>query len=149
MLIFWLKLWRIVIDRFFGASKPGALFKCLANVYTFHDTVMVSTEFRARHATGPGVHSLSNNRNDYENIPRVDRLAIRIFCDFQEHKLHEEARKIEEAALKKNRMEVSVFLAPPPASLLLSRPPFEERQKNKRDIAVQRWQTQQSTRHRN
>jgi hypothetical protein len=63
-LFFWQKLWRIVIDCFFGAGKPGALFKRPANVYTLHDIVMASTEFRARQATGPGVHSSSNNRDD-------------------------------------------------------------------------------------
>jgi hypothetical protein len=117
------KLWRIVIDRFFGAGKPGALFKRPTNVYTFHDTVMASTECRARQATAPGVYSSSNNRDDYENTPRVDKLAIRIFREFQEHKLHEEARKLQEAALKKKkRKEASNFLAPPPASLLEPRP---------------------------
>ena len=130
------KLWRIVIDHIFGAGKPGALFKRPANVYTFHDTVLASTEFRAKQATGPGAHSSSNNRDDYENIPRVDKLAIRIFREFQEHKLHEEARKLEEAALKKKRKEASDFLAPPPASLFESRPPLEERQKNKEPLLV-------------
>jgi hypothetical protein len=66
----------------------------------------------------------------------VDKLAIRIFCDFQEHKLHEEARKLEEAALKKNRKEASDFIAPPPASYLESRLPLEERQKNKEQLLV-------------
>jgi len=86
------KLWRIVIDCFFGAGKPGALFKRPTNVYTFHDTVLASTEFRAKQATGPGAHLSSNNRDDYKNIPRLNKLAIRIFHEFQEHKLHEEAR---------------------------------------------------------
>jgi hypothetical protein len=130
------KLWRIVIDHIFGAGKPGALFKRPANVYTFHDTVMVSTEFRAKQATGPGAHLSSNNRDDCENIPRVDKLAIRIFRECQEHKLHEEARKLEEAALKKKGKEASYFLAPPPASLLESRPPLEEHRKNKEPLLV-------------
>jgi len=118
ILFFLQKLWRIAIDRFFGAGKPGALFKRPANVYTFHDTIMASTEFRARQATGPGAHSSSNNRDDNE----------------KEHKLHEKARKLEEAALKKKRKEASDFLAPPLASLLESRPPLEERQKNKEPL---------------
>jgi hypothetical protein len=70
------KLWRIVIDQFFGAGKSGVLFKCPGNVYTFHDTVMASTEFHAKQATGPGAHSSLSNRDDYDDIPRVDKLAI-------------------------------------------------------------------------
>jgi hypothetical protein len=40
----------------------------------------------------------------------VDKLVIWIFREFQEHKLHEEARKLEEAALKKKRKEASDFI---------------------------------------
>jgi hypothetical protein len=44
-----------------GAGKHGALFKHPANFYTYHDTIMVSTKFRAKQATGPGEHSSSSN----------------------------------------------------------------------------------------
>jgi hypothetical protein len=82
-----------------------------------------------------------SSRDDYEDIPRVDKLAIQIFCEFLEHKLHEKAHKLEEATLKKKRKEASNVLAPPPASLLEPRPSLEELQ-HKKAIANQRWQTQ-------
>jgi len=63
-------------------------------------------------------------------------LAIRIFHEFHEDKLHEEACKLEEAALKKKRKEACNFLTPPPASLLESRPTLEERQHNKELLLI-------------
>jgi hypothetical protein len=66
----------------------------------------------------------------------VDKLAIRIFCEFQDHKLHEEAHKLEEAALKKKKKEASDFLAPPPASFLESRPSLEEWQHSKEPLLI-------------
>jgi len=92
---------------------------------------MASTEFWAKQAIWPDEHSSSNNRDDYENIPRVNKSAVRIFWEFQEHKLHEEAQVLEEAALKKKRKKALNFLALPPASLLESRPPLEEQQHSK------------------
>jgi hypothetical protein len=55
------KLWRIVMDHFFGPGNPGVLFKRPTNVYTFHDTMMASVEFRAEQVTKPGAHSSSTN----------------------------------------------------------------------------------------
>jgi hypothetical protein len=58
---------------------------------------MASVEFHAKQATGPGAHSSSSNHDDFEEIPRVDKQAIRIFWKFQDHKLHEESCKLEGA----------------------------------------------------
>jgi hypothetical protein len=110
------------MDRFFGPGNPGALFKRPANVYNFHDTVMASVVFRAEQVTKPGVHSSSANKDDFEDVALVDKLAIKIHQEAQEHRLREEATKLEEAALKKKKKEASDFLAPPPASLLEARP---------------------------
>jgi len=126
ILFFLQKLWRIVIDHFFGAGKPGAFFKRPAKVW-------------------PGVNSSSNNRDDYENIPRMDKLAIRIFREFQEHKLHEEARKLEEAA-----EEGSVRLLSSSYCIIVGvQASSWGTPKKQRAIASQQWQTQQSARHHN
>jgi hypothetical protein len=110
------------MDRFFGPGNPGALFKRPANVYNFHDTVMASVVFRAEQVTKPGAHSSSVNNEDFEDDSPVDKLAIRIHQEAQEHSLREEATKLQYLALKKKKKEASNFLAPPPASLLEARP---------------------------
>ncbi len=56
------KHWRIVMDHFFGLSNPGALFKCPANVYTFHETVMSSVAFRAKQVTKPSIFVICQSR---------------------------------------------------------------------------------------
>jgi hypothetical protein len=63
-------------------------------------------------------YSSSANRDDFEDIAQVDRLATKTHQKAQEHKLCEEATKLEEAVMKRKKKEASDFLAPPPASLL-------------------------------
>jgi hypothetical protein len=75
------------MDRFFGPGNPRALFKRPANIYNFHDTVMASVVFRAEQVTKPGAHSSSTNRDDFEDIAQVNRLATKIHQESQEHKL--------------------------------------------------------------
>ncbi len=41
------KFWRISWIASFGPGKPGVLFKCPANIYTFHETVILSVAFHA------------------------------------------------------------------------------------------------------
>ncbi len=91
------------MDRFFGPGNPGALFKRPANVYNFHDTVMASVAFRSEQVTKPGAHSSSANNEDFEDVSLVDKLAIRIHQEAQEHSLREEASKLQDLALKKRR----------------------------------------------
>jgi hypothetical protein len=130
------------MDRFFGPGNPGALFKHPANVYNFHDTVMASLVFHSKQVTKPGAHSSSANKDDFEDVAPVDKLAITIHQQAQEHSLREEASKLQDLALKKKKKEASDFLAPPPASLLEARPfssvtkPLGDRHKNKEPMTA-------------
>jgi hypothetical protein len=95
------------MDHFFGPGNPGALFKRPANVYNFHDTVMASVAFCSEQVTKPGAHSSSANNEDFEDVSLVDKLAIRIHQEAQEHSLREEASKLQDLALKKKKKKAT------------------------------------------
>ncbi len=79
---------------------------------------------------------MSINRDDFEDVSLVDKLAIKIHQQVQEYKLRVEASKQEDVAMKRRKKKASDFLVPPPASLVEARPfssvmkPFEDRQSN-------------------
>ncbi len=81
------KLWSIVTGHFFGLGNPGALFMRPANIYNFQDTLMGSAAFHAEEVIKAGAHSSSSNRDDFKDISPVDKLAIKIHQESQEHKL--------------------------------------------------------------
>ncbi len=75
------------MDRFFGSDNPGALFKRPAKVYNFHDIIMALVAFRAVQVTKPGSHSSSTNHDDFEDVSPVDKLAVKVHQEAQEHRL--------------------------------------------------------------
>jgi hypothetical protein len=75
------------MDHFFGLENPGALFKRPAHVYNFHDTVMASVAFCANQVTKPGAHSSLANSKYFEDVSPVDKLAIKIYQQAQDHRL--------------------------------------------------------------
>jgi hypothetical protein len=108
----------MVMDRFFCSGNPGVLFKRPANIYNFHDTIMALVVFCAEQVTKSGAHLSLTYRDDFEDVSPVDKLAVKIRQEEQEHKLQEEASKQEETTMKRKKKKASDFLAPPPASLL-------------------------------
>jgi hypothetical protein len=75
------------MDRFFGPGNPGALFKCPTNIYIFHDMLMTLVAFHAEQVTKPGAHSSPANSEDFEDVSPVDKLALKIHQQAQEHRL--------------------------------------------------------------